>query len=145
MKKRVWDGYIGTRRIKGIECLDSGNRPVWIKFEPVVRLRPMEVANMLVQPEKVNWEYRNSHFETIYGNIKSNYYEANSGGSLRLEAGTTNILKDANSKILVFPLDNGGSLSVLNYKETDRRFVIVTNKPMWVAYIVSGSGSISPI
>jgi hypothetical protein len=105
----------------------------------------MEVANMLVQPEKVDWEYRNSHFETIYGNRKSNYYEANSGGSLRLEAGTTNILKDANSKILVFPLDNGGSLSVLNYKESDRRFAIAINRPMWVAYIVSGSGSISPI
>jgi hypothetical protein len=105
----------------------------------------MECANVLVQEDKVNWKLKDSHFQTIDENGKSNYYEANSRGSLRLESGTTNILKDANSKILVFPLDNGGSLSVLNYKEADRQFAIAINKPMWVAYIVRGSGSISPI
>ena len=145
MKKRVWDGYIGNDKIKGIECLDSGSRPVWFKYVPIDNSKPMEVGNFLVQPDKVEWPIKNSHFETIDENGKSNYYPANSAGSLRLDSGTTSIIKDPNSKIIVFPLVDGGSLSVYNYSLTGSRFEIVTNKPMWVAYLVSGSGSISPI
>ena len=145
MKKRVWDAYIGNDKIKGIECLDSGSQTVWFKFVPTDNSKKMEVGNILVQPDKVNWDIRNSHFETIDKDGKSNYYEANSAGSLRLESGTNSILKDANSKIVVFPLDNGGSLNVHNYTLTGSQFEIVVNKPMWVAYLVSGSGSINPI
>ena len=107
MKKRVWDGYIGNDKIKGIECLDSGSQTVWFKFVPIDNSKPMEVGNILVQPDKVNWDIKNSHFETIDGNGRSNYYPANSAGSLRLESGTTSIIKDPNSKIIAFPLDNG--------------------------------------
>lgn len=144
MTKRTRHGYIGSNRIEVIECLDSVSRRVWIKFEPVDKSRPMEVCNILVQPSKVSWNYRNSHFETVDGNRKSNYYGANSAGSLRLDAGTANIVKDPGSKVIVFPLDRGGSLSVHNYTQTGSQFAIVINKPIRVGYAVSGNGSITP-
>jgi hypothetical protein len=143
--KRKWYGTIGSDPVEVIECSDSGSRLVWVKFEPVDKSRRMEVSNILVQPEKVTWEYRNSHFETIEGNKKGNYYRADSAGSLRLDSATTYILKDAGSKVIVFPLDRGGSLSVLNYTQAGGEFAIEVNKPIWVGYVISGSGSISPV
>jgi len=145
MIKKKWYNTIGSDAVEVIECLDSGNRRVWIKFEPVDKSKPMEVCNIVDHPEEVSWKYKNSHFETIDGNKKSNYYPANSAGSLRLDSGITNILKAAGSKVIVFPLDPGGSLSVYNYTLTGSEFAIDVNKPIWVGYVVSGSGSISPV
>lgn len=117
---------------------------VWIKFEPVDKSKRMEVCNILDQPEKVSWKYKNSHFETIDSQGKSNYYGAASAGSLRLAQGTTEISKDAGIKIIVFPLDRGVSLDVYKYALSGERFSIAVDKPTWVGYVVSGSGSISP-
>jgi len=142
MIKKRWYAQIGSDPIEVIECLDSGSQRVWIKCEPRDKSKPMEVCNILDQPNKVSWKYKNSHFETVDGNKKSKYYEANSAGSLRVDAGTTNITKDPGSKVFLFPLINGGSLSVCNYTQAGTQFVIDVNKPMWVGYAVSGSGSI---
>ena len=76
---------------------------------------------------------------------KGNYYPTNSAGSLRLDSGITNILKAAGSKVIVFPLDRGGSLSVYNYTLMGNKFAIEVNKPIWVGYVVSGSVNISPV
>jgi len=145
MAKRKWLNTIGNKQIEVIECLDSGNRRVWIKFEPVDKSKPMEVCNILDQPKEVRWNFRNSHFETIDGNKKINYYAANTAGSLRLDEGITSIQKDPGSKVIVFPIDTGGSLSVHNYTLTGSKFEIEVNTPIWVGYVVSGSGSISPV
>lgn len=145
MIKKNWYNTIGSEKIEVIECLDSGSQRIWIKFEPVNRSKPMEVCNIVDQPNKVSWNYTNSHFETIDGNKKGNYYAANSAGSLRLDSGKTNILKDAGSKVIVFPLDVGGSLSVYDYSETGSQFAIVVNKPIWVGYAISGSGTINSV
>ena len=58
MVKKEWYAQIGNERIKVIECLDSGNQRIWIKFEPTDRTRPMEVCNILDQPDKVSWEFK---------------------------------------------------------------------------------------
>jgi len=145
MIKKRWYNTIGSDAIEVIECLDSGNRRVWVKFEPVNKSTHMEVCNIIDQPEKVSWTYTNSHFETIQGNKKSNYYPANSAGSIRLDSGSTTTSKNPGAKVIVFPLDPGGSLSVYNYTLTGSKFVIKVNKPIWVGYVVSGSGSISPV
>jgi hypothetical protein len=71
MIKKKWYAYIGSDQIEAIECLDSGSQRVWIKFEPVDKSKPMEVCNILDQPNKVSWKYKNSHFETIDGNKKA--------------------------------------------------------------------------
>jgi hypothetical protein len=144
MTKKKWYNIIGNDPIEVIECSDSGNRRVWVKFEPVDKSIRMEVCNIVDQPEKVSWTYKNSHFETIEGNQKSNYYPANSAGSIRLDSGITTISKYPGAKVIVFPLDPGGSLSVYNYTLTGSVFEIEVNKPIWVGYVVSGSGSISP-
>jgi len=65
MMRQRWYSDIGAEKIEVIECLDSENKRIWIKFEPVDRSKPMEVCNILDQPAKVSWRYRNSHFETI--------------------------------------------------------------------------------
>jgi hypothetical protein len=145
MMKQRWCSNISTEKIEVIECLDSGSQRVWIKFEPVNRSKSMEVCNILDQPDKVSWKYKNSHFETINKHGKSNYYEASSAGSLQLESGTTNISKDSGSKVIVFPLDRGVSLDVCGYTLLGDRFAIAVDKPTWVGYVVSGSGSINPI
>lgn len=144
MKKR-WYSSIGNDKIEVIECLDSGNRRVWIKFEPADKSKPMEVCNILDQPQKVSWRYKNSHFETVSDNGKSNYYAASSAGSLQLGSGTTNIAKNAGSKVIIFPLDSGSSLDILGYTQASDRFAIAVDKPTWIGYVVSGSGSINPI
>jgi len=145
MTKQGWFSNIGADKIEVIECLDSGSQRVWIKFEPVDKSKLMEVCNILDQPEKVSWKYKNSHFETIDSHGKSNYYAASSAGSLLVASGRTEISKDAGSKVIVFPLDRGVSLDVYSYTLSGDRFVIAVNKPTWVGYVVSGSGSISPI
>jgi len=142
--KLSWHSNIGNKRIEVTECLDSGSQRVWIKFEPVDKSKPVEVCNILEQPEKVSWKYKNSHFETINSHGKSNYYGASSAGSLLVASGTTQISKDSGSKVIVFPLDKGVSLDVCNYALSGDRFSIVVNKPTWIGYVVSGSGSISP-
>lgn len=100
-----------------------------MKFEPVDKSKRMEVCNILDQPEKVSWKYKNSDFETIDSQGKSNYYGAASAGSLRLAQGTTEISKDAGSKIIVFPLDRGVSLDVYKYALSGERFLIAVDKP----------------
>jgi hypothetical protein len=145
-KSRIyWPNTIGTRKIYVIECLDSGCRPIWIKFEPADRTKPREVCNILNQPSKVDWAIRNSHFETIDGKITSNRYAANVGGSLRVDAGITTINKEMNSKIVLFPIDRGGSISVLDYNLAGTQFRIQANMPLWIGYVVSGSGSVSSV
>jgi hypothetical protein len=143
--KVYWVNTLGTEKIYVIECLDSGSRPIWIKFEPVDKSKPMEVCNILDQPSEVNWAIKNSHFETIDGKTKGNYYSADMAGSLRVDKGITPINKEQNSKIVLFPIDKGGSISVLDYSLTGSQFRIEANMPLWVGYVVSGSGSISPI
>jgi len=145
MVKKHWHNIIGIEKIEVTECLDSGSQRIWVKFEPVDKSKPMEICNIVDQPNKVSWYYTNSHFETIDRNKRRNYYAASSAGSLHLDAGKTNILKDVGSKVIVFPLDVGGSLSVYNYSETGSQFSIVTNKPIWVGYAISGSGTINPV
>ena len=144
MMKQSWYSNIGAEKIEVIECLDSGSLRVWIKFEPVDKSKPMEVGNILEQPNKVSWKYRNSHFETINSHGKSNYYGASSAGSLLVAPGATEIFKDCGSKVIVFPLDREVSLDVYEYTLSSDRFLIAVNKPTWVGYVVSGSGSISP-
>ena len=143
--KIKWYNTLGTDKIEVTECLDSGGRRIWIKFEPVDTTKKMEVCNIVDQPTKVSWEYTNSHFETIDGRTKGNYYAANMAGSLRVDAGTTTISKEKDSKIVLFPIDMGGSISVLDYSLSGSQFRIEANKPLWVGYVVSGSGSINPI
>jgi hypothetical protein len=120
--KQSWYSNIGAEKIEVTECLDSGSQRVWIKFEPVDKSKLMEVCN--------------------HG--KSNYYGASSAGSLLVAPGTTEISKDSGSKVIVFPLDRGVSLDVYKYTLLGDRFLIAANKPTWVGYVVSGSGSISP-
>lgn len=144
MVTKKWNNVIGKKRIKVIECLDNGNQRVWIKFVPRDKSK-MEVCHILDQKEKVSWEFKNSHFETIDENNKTiGRYPATSAGSVRLDAGTTNIQKEMGSKVLVFPIDMRGSLTPLNYSEAGTQFQIETNKPLWMGYVVSGKGSISP-
>jgi hypothetical protein len=88
---------------------------------------------------------KNSHFETIDGTIKSNYYSADLAGSVRVDKGITIMNKEKNSKIVLFPINKGGSISVLDYSLAGSEFKIVTNMPLWVGYVTSGSGSISPV
>ena len=145
LMKKKWYSQIGNEKIEVIECLDSGSQRVWIKFEPVDKSKTMEVCNILDQPNKVSWRYRNSHFETINQKGKSNYYEASSAGSLQLDAGKTTISKDIGSKVIVFPLEGGVSLDVRGYTLSSDEFEITVNKPTWVGYAVSGSGSINPV
>ena len=143
--KLRWYNTIGTDRIEVIECLDSGSRRIWIKFEPVDPTKTMEACNIVDQPTKVSWEFPNSHFETIRGRTKSNYYAANTAGSLRVDVGMTTINKEKGSKIVLFPIDRSGSISVLDYSLSGSQFRIEANKPLWVGYVVSGSGSMSPV
>lgn len=141
--KTKWYNTLGTEKIEVIECLDDTNRRIWIKFEPVDKTKPTEVCNIVDQPMKVSWNFTNSHFETIDGKTKNNYYAANMAGSLRVDAGITILNKEKNSKIVLFPIDSGGSISVLNYSLTGSQFKIEANKPLWVGYVVSGS--INPV
>jgi hypothetical protein len=143
--KEKWYSNIGTNKIEVIECRDSGSQRVWIKFEPVDKSKSMEVCNILDRPDKVSWKFKNSHFETIDDQGKSNYYAASSAGSLLLAPGTTEISKCIDSKVIVFPLNKGVSLDVCEYTLSGDRFKIVVDKPSWVGYVVSGSGSISPV
>ncbi|TET20616.1 hypothetical protein E3J74_01465 [Candidatus Bathyarchaeota archaeon] len=143
--KKKWHSVINTEKIEVVECLDSGSQRVWIKFEPVDKSKVMEVCNILDQPNKVCWKYKNSHFETINRQGKSNYYKASSAGSLPLEAGVTIISKNIGSKVIVFPLEEGVNLEVNGYTLSGDRFEITVDKPTWVGYAVSGSGSINPI
>lgn len=145
LTKKKWYSVIGTEKIEVVECLDSGSQRVWIKFEPVDKSKAMEVCNILDQPSKVSWRYRNSHFETVNQQGKSDYYRASSAGSLKLDAGVTAISKDVGSKVIVFPLEGGVSLDVRGYSLTSDRFEIAVDKPTWVGFAVSGSGSINPI
>jgi hypothetical protein len=140
-----WVNKLGTEEIYVIECLDSACHPIWIKFEPVDRTKPMEVCNVLDQPTKVDWTIKNSHFETIDGRIKRNYYPANMAGSFRVNAGITTISKDASSKIVLFPIDRGGSINPLGYTLAGNQFRIEANMPLWVGYVISGSGTINPV
>jgi hypothetical protein len=50
-----WINTLETEKIHVIECLDSGGRPIWIKFEPDDKSKPMEVCNTLDQPSEVDW------------------------------------------------------------------------------------------
>lgn len=75
----------------------------------------MEVCNIVDPSGKVSWAYKNSHFETIEGNKKSNYYPANSAGSIRLDLGITTISKDPRAKVIVFRLDPGGRTTIDMY------------------------------
>jgi len=145
-KSRVyWVNAIGTEKIYVIECLDSGCRRIWIKFEPVDKTKPMEVCNILEQPSKVDWAIKNSHFETIDGRIKSNYYPANMAGSFRVDAGITTINKEMNSKIVLFPINRSGSINVLDYSLAGSQFRIESNMPLWIGYVISGSGNLNPV
>jgi hypothetical protein len=143
LTKKTWYSTIGTDKIEVIECLDSGSQRVWIKFEPVDTSKPMEVCNIVDAPEKVHWKYNNSHFETVDGKKKRNYYPASSAGSIQVASGTIEISKNAGSKVIVFPLNAEVKLDVCNYTLAGDRFTIVVNKPTWVGYVVSGSGSIN--
>lgn len=143
MIKKKWYAQIGLKMIEVIECLDSGNQRVWIKFEPVDKSKQMEVCNIVDQPDKVSWTYTNSHFETISGSNKTNYYPASTAGSFRVDSGTTSILKDCGSKVILFPLELSGSISVYNYTQAGNQLQICSNKPMWVGYAISGSGTLS--
>lgn len=145
MMKQKWYSNIGAEKIEVIECLDSGSQRVWIKFEPINKSKPMEVCNILVQPNKVSWRYKNSHFETIDNNSKSNYYKASSAGSLYLKSGSTVISKDSGSKVLVFSLTSGSGISVNGNAIKGSQFTIDIPKPTWVGYVISGSGTINPI
>lgn len=143
--KEYWVNILGKRKIYVIKRLDSNGKPIWIKFEPVDKSKPMEVCNILDQPTQVDWAIKNSHFETIDWTLKGNYYPANMAGSLRVDAGVTTISKEKGSKIVLFPIDMGGSISVLDYSLAGSQFKIEANTPLWVGYVVSGSGSISPL
>jgi hypothetical protein len=59
--------------------------------------------------------------------------------------GTAYLLFPGCARALVFPLDSGASLDVNKYALLSDVFEIVVNKPTWVGYVVSGSGSINPI
>lgn len=143
MVKKKWYAQRGTERIKVIEGLDSGSQRIWIKFEPTDKTKPLEVCNILDQPDKVSWEYKNSHFETIDRNRRTNYYAASTAGSFRCDAGTTDIFKDSGSKVIVFPLNLSGSINVCNYTQAGNQFQISVSKPMWIGYAISGSGTLS--
>ena len=125
MIKKEWYGQIGLERIKVIECLDSGSQRVWVKFEPSDKSKPMEVCNILDQPTKVSWHYKNSHFETVDSHGKTNYYAASTAGSILLTAGTIDVLKDSGSKVVVFPLSLSGSINVQNYSLNGGQFKIL--------------------
>ena len=66
-------------------------------------------------------------------------------GSIRIDAGLTMMRKDENSKIILFPINRGGSISVLDYSLAGNQFSVESNMPLWIGYVVSGSGSISPM
>lgn len=143
MVKKKWYAQIGNDRIEVIECLDSGNKRVWIKFEPVDKTKQMEVCNIVDQTSQVSWAFKNSHFETISGRAKTNYYQASTAGSFRVDAGASEVFKDSGSKVVLFPLDLSGSISVYNYALASKQFKIVANKPMWIGYAISGSGTLT--
>jgi hypothetical protein len=145
MFKKKWYAEIGdekgTGKIEVIECLDSGNERIWVKWEPEDKSKPMEVCNILDQPSKVSWKDKNSHFETIDRNGKSNYYSATTAGSFEVQSGTIQISKDSGSKVLLFPLTESGSIGVRGYSETGSNFKLIVDKPTWIGYAISGSGT----
>lgn len=142
--KKKWYNTLGKDKIEVIECLDKESERIWIKFEPTDKTKPMEVCNIVDQPAKVSWNYRNSHFETINGKVKNNYYAADMAGSFRVDAGVTTLTKEIGSKIVLFPINLGGSISVYDYSLTGNAFRIESNMPLWVGYVISGSGNITP-
>jgi hypothetical protein len=143
MVKRKWQSQIGSDKIEVIECLDSGCKTVWAKFEPLDKTKPMEVCNYLVQPSLVSWRLKNSHFETIDSSGKSNYYAASAAGSMLLQSGSIALTKDAGSKAILFPLTLRGSIVVNGNALTGSQFEVIVDKPTWIGYAISGSGTLT--
>jgi hypothetical protein len=144
MVKKKWPTQINGNKFWIIESIDSIGNRIWIKFEPINNLQPMEVANILDQPSKVAWRFRNSHFETVDQNgLTSNYYQASEAGSIQVSQGTTVFSKDIGRKIVLFPLETGVTMNVQGNTVVGERFTMSVNKSTWMGFVTDG-GSINP-